>query len=425
VPETGVIAPGADRVASQYSTVMNGISDLHSSAVQISVTLKPPPIFSHFLATVDYSYNRQQTEYRGWGGTTAGDPRAIESVAGAQPVHQFLLSISAPRLWWFDAAIRLNVSSGIAYTPLVANDINGDGVSNDRAFIPDPSRGVDSALARQMATLLAAAPASARRCLEDQLGQIATGNSCRSPWQPRLDLALNLVPPPTSGLGRRLRVTTQFLNAGAAVMRLLGLNSALALGSGQVDSRLLYVTGFDPVARRFSYTVNQTFGQPMDFGIGPHRFPPFQLRLGVEYRLGIAPTNPMLRHYGLSPNDGKPTTPQQVERALQIVVKSPIDTIVALRDSLALDADQVERLAAINATYHASTDSLVAPVVAYVIQRGMNLTDSDLTSQMLRLSAMIGSSRTRARDQAIAVLAGSQQTKLQAILHSSERPLVP
>src|ERR1019366_7715226 len=102
-------------------------------------------------------------------------------------------------------------------------DINGDGRANDRAFIPGP--GADTALAAQMATLLASAPAGAKHCLEAQAGSVAGGNSCRTPWQARLDLNIALVPPQSLGGGSRFRVTTSFLNAGGAQERLLGLEN--------------------------------------------------------------------------------------------------------------------------------------------------------------------------------------------------------
>ena len=53
--------------------------------------------------------------------------------------------------------------SGATYTPMVAQDINGDGQVNDRAFIPSASSG--SALASEMQTLLASTTGAARRCL--------------------------------------------------------------------------------------------------------------------------------------------------------------------------------------------------------------------------------------------------------------------
>ena len=47
------------------------------------------------------------------------------------------------------------------------------------------------------------------------------------------------------GLGDRLHFTTRLFGAGGAVMRVLGVNSAVAQGSLPPDGRLLYVTGFD------------------------------------------------------------------------------------------------------------------------------------------------------------------------------------
>src|SRR2546429_4235870 len=42
-----------------------------------------------------------------------------------QPIHQ-IQATAFGRLWWLSLGVRLNVTSGTAYTPLVASDVNGD-----------------------------------------------------------------------------------------------------------------------------------------------------------------------------------------------------------------------------------------------------------------------------------------------------------
>ena len=187
VPLTGTIAPNANRINSQFGAVFNQLSDLHSNAVRVDAELDPPFLLKKFRLRIDYVYNHQGNEFRGYNGTTAGDPFAIETAAGAQPVHQFVPPIvpNAARLWRFTmAASALSTSSpGTAYTPMVVGDINGDGYSNDRAFVTNPAVTADTALASQMKALIAAAPASARSCLQAQFGQVAATNSCRGPWR--------------------------------------------------------------------------------------------------------------------------------------------------------------------------------------------------------------------------------------------------
>src|SRR5205085_10261842 len=73
--------------------------------------------------------------------------------------------------------------SGQPITPRVSGDINGDGVGgNDRAFIFDPARTPDSALAANMQQLLDNGSPIARDCLRQNLNSIAPIGSCHGPW---------------------------------------------------------------------------------------------------------------------------------------------------------------------------------------------------------------------------------------------------
>ena len=87
------------------------------------------------------------------------------------------------------AAVRHH---GLPYTPIVRTDVNGDGLANDRAFIFDPRRAVDSAVASRMRQLLATAPGNACACLEQQLGRAAAQNSGELPWSAAFKASLRL-----------------------------------------------------------------------------------------------------------------------------------------------------------------------------------------------------------------------------------------
>src|SRR5262249_31838256 len=96
--------------------------------------------------------------------------------------HQIQFSVGSNvfalvRVSWLE-----RFTSGMPYTPVVSGDVNGDGYANDRAFVADPSRTADTALASAMRTLLAGSQGSLRQCLERQLGQLAARNSCEGPW---------------------------------------------------------------------------------------------------------------------------------------------------------------------------------------------------------------------------------------------------
>lgn len=411
-PSTGRIAPGTAAISPTYSTVREFVSDLNQQAAQLNAEVKLRSHgFVRFEIQLRYSMNLQRQLIRGFDGTTNGDPRALEAVGGTQPVHQIVISPLPWRIGWLRVAPRLNIQSGTAYTPTVVGDINGDGRSNDRAFVPDPSAITDPTLAGQFAHLLAQTPASARACLERQFNRIAEPASCRGPWQVRLDLNVDLAPQGIGG-NDRLHVTTRIFNAGAALLRLAGASSALTQGSLPPDGRLLYVTGFDPASNKFRYQVNESFGQPISFGSASHQFPPLQLQLGIEYKLGA--TNPNLARWGLSPDKNAPYTREQILSAFGPFTRNPVAEIIALRDTLALTDAQVNDLQTLSANYSEARERALAPFVTAIQSRGRRLTDNDVAGPLTTLVSVLGTAQADARDGALALLSKSQELKLLA-----------
>jgi hypothetical protein len=229
------------------------------------------------------------------------------------------------------------------------------------------------------------------------------------------------VPPQSLGGGSRFRVTTSFLNAGGALVRLFGLqNTPLGqtASSSAVDSRLLYVTGFDPVTHAFKYRVNQLFGEPIDYGSARHRYPPFELQLGVEYRFGYPPTNATARNLGLL-RTGRDSTAMATEVRSTLLRRTfgrnQIDTIVALRDTLGLTPDQFTSIKAIANEFDVRFDSIIAPVVAFVLKRGKQLTSDELNAQTQRVGPSIRDLQSALRARAVAFLSPDQRFRLSTI----------
>src|SRR4029077_16829768 len=94
----------------------------------------------------------------------------------------------------FYVTIGTTIKSGTPFTPMVAGDVNGDGYLNDRAFVFDPSRTADTALATAMRSLLTSGAPAARACLSKALNQLATRASCQAPWVTTANLVINLNP---------------------------------------------------------------------------------------------------------------------------------------------------------------------------------------------------------------------------------------
>ena len=387
VPATGAIAPGASRITDQYGRVTSLLSDLRSTAAQLQLSLFPPrPLFGKLPLNASYTYSRQRAQERGFGGTTGGDPFAREWAYGQQPAHHFRLSTSAS-YWWLSLALRLDIQSGAPYTPRIAGDVNGDGASNDRAFIPDPATTADETLATEMEALLASTPSRARACLLEQMGRIASHNSCRTGWQLRPDINLNIRPPQNFGFGDRLRVSMTTQNAGGALFRLLGLSDTplgRSTSSSAPDPTLLYVTGFDPLARRFEYRVNQQFGDARSRGRGGRRFSsPFQVQLGLEYRFGGPPRDRMARSLGLLAEKGEaPLSADEIRARLTRLNANPVDVVLERGDSLGLTTEQIVRIQAIGAGFSASVDSAYAPLVDWLVERRGRVTDVELARRL-------------------------------------------
>lgn len=438
VPSTGVIAPGAYRINSEYGAVRNVISDLKNYTLQWQASIAPPrPMLNNklFNVSLTYVYNYSRRQQRGLGGgggdfqifrdgvafsgggggggafAVDGDPTKVAWVRGSQPTHAINANASF-RAWWFNISTRLNISSGTPYTPSVSGDVNGDGMSNDLAFIPNPATTSDPALAEQMSQLLASTPAGARKCLEKQLGHVAGINSCTTQWQARLDLRIDWQPPRSFGFGDRLRITTVMQNTSGALVRLFGLeNTPLGRGALGTDAngQLLYVTGFDPATARYKYQVNQLFGQPRNFGTARRLYPPFQLQLGLQYQLGGPMRAPLANSMGFIPGAKEPPyTTAQIRDKLQRLSKDPTQVILVRKDSIALTPDQVTKIEAISKKFRAQTDSALEPVFDYIIKKGRNMDDQQFGSRLNKATPVIQRMLKEADFEARSLLTASQ-----------------
>lgn len=390
------------------------MSDLHSNAVQLRVNVGTAALLHVIRFHLAYSLNVQRSQIRGFGGTTAGDPAAVAVETGQQPLHQFIVTTPLAKWKSLTAGFRLAIQSGTGYTPMIAADINGDGLANDRAFIPAPAALSDTTYGREFRTLLADAPGTARACLIAQLGRIAGANSCRGPWEARLDLTTEWGNPGTPG-SRRLTFTAKLLNAGGALARLLGVSSNVVQSSALPDPRFAFVQSFDPTTDEFHYEINPSFGQPFNGASGGHQYPPFELQVGVQYRLGGAPPNPWLASHGLDPRRKAPFTATEVRAGLATLLRSPLDTILRLRDTLQLTARQVDALQAASARFHATVDTAAQGLITYVQARGRRNNDPDFIQRQALALLAINPARDEAARDIGAILTAAQRSLLAVV----------
>jgi hypothetical protein len=418
VPSTGAISSGASRISPDFAVVSNILSDLRSYRAEFQASVAPPnPLFNRRV-TLDlrYSLSTGRNEARGNSriGTT-GDPFARQWVLNSNPLHTFRLTSTGRLRAGFNFGINAFLYSGLPLTPMVNGDINGDGQSgNDRAFIPDPATVADPALASQLRELIAHAPSAARECITSQLGRMAAANSCRTPWQARIDVSASITPPSGWSYSDRLRLTFNMSNANGALVRALSLENT-PFGQSPLstnrNSTLLYVTGFDPATSQFTYRVNQLFGQPSNFGSARRKFAPTQLYLGLEYVFGGPVLNPISRGLGLrEPANQKPLTDEQRRQAIAKLKKDPVAPYVAM-DSLALSPDQRSQFDALSREYHARADTALTPLRNWVLRQGRRIFDRDLGQRLSATQAALASLNTEYGRKAEAILTAEQLTR--------------
>lgn len=299
-PATGATSLAASRIDAAFGNVFEYASSLGSRTHQATFRLSgmlPPRLIVQGSYTLGWS--RDQTSFSGGGAgggggsrggfsaaTTAGNPNVAEWATGSNDRrHALSLVLGYPVTSWAQLTLISRLTSGSPFTPMVGGDVNGDGASNDRAFVFDPGSTADAALADGMRRLLDRAPADIAECLRSQMGAIAERNSCRNPWTQSLDMRATFSPS-LPRLGRRVEISADLSNVLAAFDDLLHSSDDLR-GWGQpnrVDGTLLYPRGFDPATSSFRYVVNEQFGEARTqrFGQGA----PFQIVLQARISVG-------------------------------------------------------------------------------------------------------------------------------------------
>lgn len=374
VPATGAEAWTESRESSRFAHVTESRSDLRSETRTFGASLTYTPFVlngtSGFtFGSVSYALNDAREQFRGFGGTTDGDPRSVGWSSGAIAKHVFTAALTRFEPKWGTVGIQARVQSGAPFTPIIAGDVNGDGYSNDRAFVFRPGVAPDSMVANAMSQLLQSAPSNARRCLQRQLGTIAGRNSCSGPWSmPMFNLSIS---PESYRLGFRNRGSVKLLVTNV----LSGLDQALhgsskLHGWGQfayADPTLLTVRGFDPTSNQFKYTVNPLFGSSTQFRNAFRT--PFMLTLDVRLEVGPDRETQFLSAL-LRPraSEGAALTEQQIKARIARGV-NPIDQVLLVKDSLKFTQSQLDSLAAISKHYAASRDSIVTEMARYLIAR--------------------------------------------------------
>lgn len=369
-PSSGAVSSVQSRTSAAYGRVVDQRADLRGETGQVTVYAIPNIPFRFGIVTIGYTYADARIQSRGFDQSTGGDPRLVDWSPGVfTPHHTVQIGIGKSFGKWGGITTSIRAQSGLPFTPLVAGDVNGDGLSNDRAFVFNPATATDPAVASGLSALIASGPAAARACLAKQLGQIAAQNSCTGPWSATMNAGIyffNAVP----WTSNRARVGFTFQNVLGGLDELIHGNNHLQ-GWGMSpfpDQTLLRVRGFDPGTNSFLYSVNPRFGST-SLTTTSLRVP-FRITLDVSIDVGHS------------------FQEQQLEQNLRIRpplvgTHAPLDSVrmryrqnysdfygfllVRMKDSLALTLDQQRKMQDERDLLGKKADSIYTALAQYLV----------------------------------------------------------
>lgn len=355
VPSTGALSPVAGRADSSFGRVVRVVSDLRSISRQAVFTLRPyipDRVRSRFGdVIVAYTLSGMRAQQRGFDGAAFGDPTVREWARGDLDARHMIVAQGVVRPFGdarFLTFVYVRAQSGLPFTPLVAGDVNGDGMSNDRAFIADSP---------ELRSLIAAAPSNVADCLSSQIGRAAGRNSCEGPWTATMNLGIRL----GSELlhTHRMDLTINLANPLGGLDELLHGNHLRGWGGPAVLDQTLYtVRGFDAANQRFLYDVNQRFGSTSASSTTLRA--PFRITLDASIDLARSLPDQMLDRWlrsGRAGRSGPRMSAAELARRFQTTVPDPFFELLQQSDSLLLTGDQVKALQAVDSRYRSIMDA--------------------------------------------------------------------
>ncbi|HMI58918.1 MAG TPA: carboxypeptidase regulatory-like domain-containing protein [Gemmatimonadaceae bacterium] len=404
VPGTGAVDFAESRAVPSLGHVIEIGSNLQSDNKQVTLGVNGVTVSGFtFQASYTYMNSRDQSSFSCCSATqglasatTAGDPNLLGwATSDFERKHSFLLTASYALSQSVELTTVTRFMSGTPYTPMVSGDINGDGFSNDRAFIFSQSAH-DTAVANGMARLLAGSSSNVRSCLLGQMGTIANRNSCTGSWQPSSDLQMNFRPS-WWGLDRRMTIMVSTVNMLAGLDELVHGDNDLHGWGGYTrpDPTLLFVRGFDPSTQSFTYAVNQRFGSTS--GTANAFRVPFQLAVQARYVIGPDQNAERMRALfgagggrgrrgggggGGGGGEGAAANNEDLADRLQRVLPNPAAQLLELKDSLALTDSQVVKLTAVRDSAAAAYAVVADSIRAAVTKAGPNADPSRLFAAM-------------------------------------------
>jgi hypothetical protein len=346
---TGAVSIAASRRDAQLGRLVELASTAESRVMQVTtgVTWRPGATGTARLDPVRAINGQLRAAYTGTAGSQSGNAYTLgaASVADARvrgrlttPAHAFLFSTRLTVDSWFSVQAGVRVASGIRFTPVYSMDVNGDGVANDRIYMPDGA---------QREALLHALPTVARTCLNRTRAQFAAVNGCDAPWSTTLSPILIELDARRFRLGSRGAVTLAISNPLTGLDRLVHGDRASGWGTLlPVDPALLTVTGFDAATQRFQYIA--ATGATAARQARTLFQPPLTVSLDVRLDVGRNLETQRIETFIKRGDAGAPLPPSQFRDGLlrdaAAFTAEDIGFIVQNFDSLQCDSSQRARL---------------------------------------------------------------------------------
>ena len=372
VPATGLVSAIDARISNTYGQVRSLRADGRSESKQATITVSPNLVgtgVSNFYTAVSYTLSSIRALQRGFDATTFGSPTDRAWTRGDLDArHQFTFQGGYATSNGITLTLFGRLQSGLPFTPLVGSDVNGDGLTNDRAFIPDPATAHDTSTARALRTLFATSSTNVRNCLASQFNQPAAAASCEGPWTATLNARLGIAGG-SSFLNRRVNVGVNFANPLGGIDQLLHGSSDLR-GWGAVaapDPVLFTVRDWDATNKRFDYTVNPRFGDSRP-SVTTLRAP-FRVTLDVAVDIGRPVEEQQVDRWLRPGRDGRrgaKADVQDLKRRYERNVPDMYGLVLQQADSLLLSRDEVEALQQARTAYRARLDSLWTGLATYL-----------------------------------------------------------
>ncbi len=371
-PSSGAVSPTESRRSNQFGRVSERVSDLRGYGEQLTFVVAPDPfkfkLPGQLYASVGYTIQSSRRQFRGFDGASFGDPRLTEWAPNPLDArHVVVLSGGFNTSKTGTVTLFSRIQSGLPFTPIVQGDVNGDGRAGDRAFIPDPAKASDQALATQIRSLLTSGSGTARSCLLANLGQVVGRNSCRGPWTQSLNVQWR--PPIPGSWIARVTPNVYLQNVLAGMDELLhGSNNLRGWGSPVApDPVLLVPRGFDASSRRFLYDVNARFAETRPANTVLRD--PFRIIIDVSLNLSTDYDLQTLRR-AVEPVKGPEGWIRRSADSLTTFYLSSTSDIhkvlLAESDSLFLSATQMAALRRADSVYSARVRAIYVPLGAFL-----------------------------------------------------------